>query len=163
VAIFFNLMRLSGRLIYVALKIGDNFMKAPGTHLISKQVISYEVIAIASIIALIWLDEIIDIPHLLLGAESTPLNWRESLFESIIIALLGTVIINFTTKLFRKMKYLEGILPVCASCKKIRDDKGNWHQIESFIRDRSEAEFSHSICPECAKKLYPELELHKKE
>jgi hypothetical protein len=138
-------------------------MKAPGTHFISKQVIAYEFIAIASIIALIWLDEIIDIPHLLLGAESTPLNWRESLFESIIIALLGAVIINFTTKLFRKMKYLEGILPVCASCKKIRDGKGNWHQIESFIRDRSEAEFSHSICPECAKKLYPELELHKKE
>lgn len=138
-------------------------MKAPGTHFISKQVIAYEFIAIASIIALIWLDEIIDIPHLLLGAESTPLNWKESLFESIIIALLGTVIINSTNKLFRRMKYLEGILPVCTSCKKIRDDKGHWHQIESFIRDRSEAEFSHSICPECAKKLYPEFNSYKKE
>ena len=138
-------------------------MKAQGMHFISKQVMVYEFIAIASIIALIWLDEIIDIPHLVLGAESTPLNWRESLFESIIIALLGTVIINFTNKIFRKMKYLEGILPVCASCKKIRDDKGHWHQIESFIHDRSEAKFSHSICPECAKKLYPEFNLHNEE
>lgn len=56
-----------------------------------------------------------------------------------------------------KIKILRGILPICASCKKIRDDKGYWNQIESYIRDHSEAEFSHGICPDCAKKLYPEL------
>jgi ligand-binding sensor domain-containing protein len=55
-----------------------------------------------------------------------------------------------------KIRVLRGLFPICASCKKIRDDKGYWSQIESYIRDRSEAEFSHSICPECAKKLYPE-------
>lgn len=55
-----------------------------------------------------------------------------------------------------KVKTLSGFLPICASCKKIRDDKGYWQQIESYIRDHSEAEFSHGICPECAKKLYPE-------
>ena len=57
----------------------------------------------------------------------------------------------------QKVRMLSGLLPICASCKKIRDDEGYWSQIESYIRDRSEAEFSHSICPECAKKLYPEL------
>ena len=56
-----------------------------------------------------------------------------------------------------KIKTLSGLLPICASCKKIRDDKGYWNQIESFIRDHSEAEFSHGICPECAKKLYPDI------
>jgi len=56
-----------------------------------------------------------------------------------------------------KVKLLSGLLPICASCKKIRDDKGYWNQIESYIRDHSEAEFSHGICPECAKKLYPEF------
>jgi len=55
-----------------------------------------------------------------------------------------------------KTKILSGMLPICTSCKKIRDDKGYWNQIESYIRRHSEAEFSHSICPECAKKLYPE-------
>ena len=50
---------------------------------------------------------------------------------------------------------LKGILPICANCKKIRTDTGYWEQIEVFIRDRSKAEFSHSICPDCAKKLYP--------
>ena len=54
-----------------------------------------------------------------------------------------------------KVKQLSGFLPICASCKKIRDDQGYWNQIESYIRDHSEAEFSHGICPECAKKLYP--------
>lgn len=54
-----------------------------------------------------------------------------------------------------KVKTLSGLLPICASCKKIRDDSGYWNQIESYIRDHSEAEFSHSICPECAKKFYP--------
>jgi transcriptional regulator with PAS, ATPase and Fis domain len=56
-----------------------------------------------------------------------------------------------------KVKLLSGFLPICASCKKIRDDKGYWNQIESYIRDHSEAEFSHGICPECAKELYPEI------
>lgn len=56
-----------------------------------------------------------------------------------------------------KVKLLSGFLPICASCKKIRDDKGYWNQLESYIRNHSEAEFSHSICPDCAKKLYPEF------
>ncbi|MCL7486915.1 MAG: cache domain-containing protein [Desulfobulbaceae bacterium] len=56
-----------------------------------------------------------------------------------------------------KVKLLSGFLPICASCKKIRDDKGYWNQIESYIRQHSEAEFSHSICPDCAEKLYPKF------
>jgi hypothetical protein len=57
-----------------------------------------------------------------------------------------------------EVKTLSGLLPICASCKKIRDDKGYWRQIEIYIRDHSEAEFSHSICPECVKKMYPNLQ-----
>lgn len=56
-----------------------------------------------------------------------------------------------------KVKILGGFLPICASCKKIRDDKGYWNQIESYIREHSEAEFSHALCPECAKRLYPDI------
>jgi len=55
------------------------------------------------------------------------------------------------------IKTLKGLLPICANCKKIRDDKGYWNQIEAYIRDRSDAEFSHSICPECAEILYPDI------
>ncbi|MEA2039393.1 MAG: response regulator [Thermodesulfobacteriota bacterium] len=52
---------------------------------------------------------------------------------------------------------LHGILPICANCKKIRDDKGAWSQVEEYIGKHSDVQFSHGICPECAKKLYPEF------
>lgn len=57
-----------------------------------------------------------------------------------------------------KVKLLSGILPICCSCKKIRNDQGYWEQIEVFIRDHSNAEFSHGICDECRKRLYPDNE-----
>jgi len=58
---------------------------------------------------------------------------------------------------FAKVRLLGGLLPICASCKKIRDDKGYWQQIEEYIRDHSEADFTHGICPDCMQKLYPHL------
>lgn len=58
-----------------------------------------------------------------------------------------------------EVKTLRGLLPTCASCKKIRDDQGYWHEIEEFITNRSEATFSHGICPECAARLYPDHKL----
>lgn len=54
----------------------------------------------------------------------------------------------------REINTLRGFLPICASCKKIRDDKGYWTQIEAYISTRTEVEFSHGICPDCAIKLY---------
>lgn len=54
-----------------------------------------------------------------------------------------------------KVKLLSGLVPICASCKKIRDDKGYWQQIETYIRSHSEAEFTHGICPDCAKIFFP--------
>lgn len=56
-----------------------------------------------------------------------------------------------------RVKALSGLLPICASCKKIRDDQGYWHQVEVYVRDHSDADFSHSLCPDCAKRLYPGL------
>jgi PAS domain S-box-containing protein len=55
------------------------------------------------------------------------------------------------------VKTLTGLLPICAHCKRIRDDHGSWNQIEIYIRDRSQANFSHSICPECSRHYYPSL------
>ncbi len=56
-----------------------------------------------------------------------------------------------------EVKTLSGLIPICASCKKIRDDQGYWNQIESYIQKHSNANFSHGICPDCARKLYPEI------
>lgn len=61
------------------------------------------------------------------------------------------------TKALAEVRTLSGLLPICASCKKIRDDSGYWEQIEEYITERSDAQFSHGICPECMKKLYPNI------
>ncbi|OGP51095.1 MAG: hypothetical protein A2Y79_03100 [Deltaproteobacteria bacterium RBG_13_43_22] len=58
-------------------------------------------------------------------------------------------------KALEEVKTLRGIIPICTSCKKIRDDRGYWNQLESYVRAHSEAEFTHSLCPECQAKLYP--------
>jgi CheY-like chemotaxis protein len=69
---------------------------------------------------------------------------RENLIEKLEQALI-------------EVKRLSGLLPICASCKRIRDEKGRWQQIEEYIATHSEADFSHGICPECAHQLYPEV------
>jgi len=55
-----------------------------------------------------------------------------------------------------KIKTLSGFIPICASCKKIRDDRGYWNQLENYIREHSDADFTHGYCPDCMKKLFPE-------
>jgi PAS domain S-box-containing protein len=81
--------------------------------------------------------------------DITELRQAEGAQENLIIELRSAL---------KKVKQLSGFLPICASCKKIRDDSGYWQQIERYIRDKSEAEFSHSICPDCSLKLLAEYE-----
>lgn len=90
-----------------------------------------------------------DIPYLVgVGLDISDRIETEKEKEDLILQLQETL---------SQVKKLSGFLPICASCKKIRDDAGYWNQIESYIRDNSEAEFSHSICPECVDRLYPDF------
>jgi len=70
-------------------------------------------------------------------------------------------LINELQKALDEVKTLSGLIPICAQCKKVRDDKGYWNQIESYIHKHSDADFSHSICPECAEELYPGMNPYK--
>jgi hypothetical protein len=56
-----------------------------------------------------------------------------------------------------EVKTLSGLLPICAHCKKIRDDDGYWNQIESYMAKRADVEFTHGICPDCVKKFFPDF------
>ena len=58
---------------------------------------------------------------------------------------------------FSKIKTLSGLLPICAGCKKIRDDKGYWNEVEGYIEKHSDASFTHGMCPDCIKKYYPDF------
>ena len=80
-------------------------------------------------------------------------NEREHLIEELRAAL------DEQKRLAKENKILRGLLPICAKCKKIRDENGKWHVLEDYIQERSQAKFTHTICPDCRKKLYPELEL----
>jgi hypothetical protein len=105
------------------------------------------------------------------------LFWRSYIIFPLVVCVLLILVIVFSFRMDKAAKEreniilelqdalaevitLRGIIPICASCKKVRDDKGYWNQIEAYIRDRSEIDFSHSICPECAKRLYPDLKTH---
>ena len=84
--------------------------------------------------------------------------WGSHTITVIYSTAIATIISYFVMKKIRALnlnvKTLRGLLPICAHCKKIRDDKGYWNQIEKYIHDHSEADFTHGICPECAKKFF---------
>jgi hypothetical protein len=86
-----------------------------------------------------------------LGKKFRAIVCREKEKECLIKAL---------QKALGEVKTLGGLIPICANCKKVRNDDGYWSQIESYIHDHSDADFSHSICPDCAKKLYPDIDLY---
>jgi len=69
-------------------------------------------------------------------------------------------LVDSLQKAIKEIKILSGLLPICSHCKKIRDDKGYWNQIETYIEEHSEVDFSHGICPECAKKYYPDMDIY---
>lgn len=122
----------------------------------TKRIVLCESLGFIMVIIILWLDEIIDLPHRIFGAPATPANYTESIFETFMILPLACMIIFLTIKLLKRIKVLEGILPICSFCRKIRIH-GEWIILDSYIRDHSEADFSHSVCPSCAKMYYGNL------
>ena len=94
------------------------------------------------------------------GFTDADARMAEAFGELAAIALQNSRTLDKLKEALANIKTLRGLLPICASCKKIRDDKGYWNRLETYIHDHSEADFTHGICPECSAKLYPEL--HKK-
>jgi hypothetical protein len=123
---------------------------------ISRKIILYDIIGFGVVILALWLDELIDIPHLVFGAYGTPVNITESAIETVMVLILGIGVITFTWRLLGRIKYLEGFLPVCSFCKKIRlGDR--WVPIVDYISMHSAAQFSHGCCPECAEQYYGDI------
>jgi len=102
-----------------------------------------------------------------------PPFWRTAWFYGLILFITGGLVFGlYRWRVWQLLKHekelnlriqeslaknriLGGLLPICSNCKKIRDDKGYWDQLEGYIQTHSEAQFTHGICPDCAKKLYP--------
>lgn len=106
------------------------------------------------IIALLWIDEIFDLPYLLMGDMPTPINYKEASLESAFVLCILTLFVWISFRLERHIKYLEGLTVICANCKKIRV-QNEWIPIEEWLRQKTDISFSHGVCMQCLKALYP--------
>jgi hypothetical protein len=91
---------------------------------------------------------------------SVPLPWSLAAVDAVtdVVILAGTAfLIDRVSRQEQELRVLEGLLPICSFCKRIRDEGGHWRQMETYIADRSAARFSHTFCPECGRRHYPEL------
>ena len=117
--------------------------------------VSGEIVGFILVLTVIWLDEIVDLPGLL-GAEPSPVNWRESLIESIMIVTLGTIVVYRSWKQLGELYKISGFLPVCANCKRIRLNN-EWIPLETYMHEVNNTPVSHGMCPSCMKSLYPDF------
>jgi GAF domain-containing protein len=91
--------------------------------------------------------------------EKLIINFREIVQSQLELIYMNTVLGDRNKRLvdyFEEIKILRGIVPMCSSCKKIRDAEGSWSEVEDYVSKHSEAQFSHGLCPDCLRKLYPE-------
>lgn len=130
-------------------------------HKITARAIVYQLIGYGILLFLITGDEVFDFPHTVFGGIATPINWAEVVIEGTYIIVLGAFTIFLTLNFLKRIKFLEGFLPICSYCKKVR--KGDeWTSLEKYMSDHSEALLSHSLCPECYEKYHGEYLHHNK-
>lgn len=122
---------------------------------ITARTISYQLTGYGVLLFLIVGDELFDFPHNIFGVPATPANWAETFIEGSYIVLLSFFTIYLSLRFLKRIKFLEGFLPICSFCKKIRKEN-EWTSLEKYMSDHSEVLFSHGICPGCAEKYYGE-------
>lgn len=121
-----------------------------------RAVLLWEAVGFVCLVILIWLNEMADLPANLFKQSSTPVNVVEAALETYAVLVLGLMTMMLTRKVILRLRYVEGFLPVCSFCKKIRLPDDSWIPIEQYIGERSDASFTHSYCPECIEKHYGE-------
>jgi hypothetical protein len=110
---------------------------------VQKSIFVFEGLGFLLAVLTLWVTEYLD----------PPFSATQVIIESIVIILLGCFTVNLTRRLIHRIKYLEGFLVMCSSCKSVRIDD-RWVRIENVITDNSELQLSHSLCPPCTEKLY---------
>jgi hypothetical protein len=116
-------------------------------------VLIYEALGFSLLILWCWLDELYDLPARLFGGTPSHANIVEAIEETIVIGIFGLAVVSTSFRSLSRIKLLEGIVPTCAFCKKIRVGE-DWQKMEEYFSKRSEAKFSHGYCPPCMEKHY---------
>jgi hypothetical protein len=123
-------------------------MKIEQQHTYEKVILSLELLGFGAVIALIWLDEYVDIPFRFLGALKTPARPQEFWFEALAVLFVATAVVAATLWIFQRLRKLEGFIEVCAWCRKINAGE-DWIAFEQYLKREHDVQSSHSICPEC--------------
>ena len=124
----------------------------------SRTILLAQILILLIFLLLTVSNEILDLPHYLFNDPPISVNQRtgEVIIELSVFVLVIALECVLFNRLLERIRILEGLLPICGHCKKIKmDDK--WEQLETYITTHSLAKFSHSICPDCVKTHYPEL------
>lgn len=115
------------------------------------ELIAGEALLFVLVILVLWLDEFLDLPHLLLGAAQTPYRPQEYIIETASVLLVAVIVITSTLLLLRRARRLEKFLRICAWCKKVRVDD-RWVSFEEYMLKEHDLRSSHGICEDCAAK-----------
>lgn len=118
-----------------------------------KRVGLVESVGFALIGLLIWVNELLDVPHRVLGAPplGSRLRWEEALLESGVVILVGILIVRLSVRAAARVAYLESLLLLCGWCRRVRTENG-WISVERYLGEQG-VEASHGICAECAAKM----------
>ena len=126
-------------------------MLRPGERLLRGLIIA-EAIAFGLSVAVVWLDEWLDLPRLFLGDPASPARFHEAAVESACIGLGGILAVVATVALLRRLRRLESYIAICAWCREVRVD-GRWMKFEEFLLLQADLRTTHGICERCAERL----------
>ena len=121
------------------------------------RVLAYQSIGFGFILLLSWVNKLVDLPHLLMG-EAHASKWRDSAIETFMILLVWAFVLSVTKRLVARLRYLEGLLRVCAWCRKV-GYAGKWMLLEEYFAEGLHVGTTHGVCPDCLKKLEEDTKL----
>lgn len=121
---------------------------------ITRKLIIYQLAGFSILLFLIVGDELFDFPHTIFGGLATPINRLEVGIETSYVLALCALTIYPSWRLLARIRYLEGLVPICQHCKKIRVGD-EWKPVEEYISTHSAAQFSHGLCDSCLRRYYP--------
>lgn len=121
----------------------------PSRQLVFRRILALEASAFVLVATILWLDELVDLPHLAFGVPSQGPRLAECTFESLLTVLLGAAVVAITARAFRRIVYLESLVVMCAWCRRVREG-AEWLSVEEFLARQHQARTSHGICDACA-------------
>lgn len=123
-------------------------MKIEEQHRYEKVILGLELIGFTAVIAILWLDEYVDVPFRLFGALKTPPRPQEFWFEALAVLVVAAGVVVATLWVFRRLRLLESFIQVCAWCRKVNLGE-EWVPFEHYLKREHDVKSSHGICPTC--------------